>query len=305
MAEETIETTSTEETSQSDGSQNTANAGTETAKTSGTEFTPEQQVTIQGIVDRTLIKGRKQGSGNILGNLGIDSSEVDSIKGLIAELKASGDNISPNSDGTEGTTEEQSTSQSEKKLTKAEQETQQWQARFQALQTETTRQHEELQAKLQKQHDIAANSTIDAALSTALSGFQLAESVRPDEILLTLKQSVKVDDNMLPMIVDPDGNPKLDASGENLSVDAYVRNYMTERPHNLAPEGRSGSGANSVSQLGSNSIFGDVDLNNFRPGQIKDALESNPDALKMLQDVLKPKSDINPFALAKQNAAKE
>jgi len=279
-------------TSQSDAAAGTTDAPTDGAQSSGkVEFSPEQQVKIQEIIDRTLAKGIQRGQQQLLQELGLAAADLPTIKEVLASLE----NEDEDAEDTPDESQSRDTSRKNSK-TSAEDE---WQQRLEQLQRQAESRIEALQQQLQRQQEIAANEKINSALSTALSRFPLAETVDPGEIRALLQEKTRVDEQMNLYIVDEEDNPRLNMNGENLSVDEYVESWLNQRKHYLA-RGRGGAGSSSVTGTSPPNPL-QLALANYQPGAVREALAGNEELRQQLRDLLTPSSDVNPFAKAQQD----
>lgn len=285
----------TESASQQTPAADTTNAQTDGAQTSGAkvEFSPEQQAKIQEIIDRTLAKGIQRGQQQLLQELNLTPDDLPALKEALAAVDADDD---------EGDDEpEPPTQRTSRRNSKASPE-EEWQQRLEQLQRQAESRIEALQQQLQRQQEIAAGEKINSALSTALSRFQLAETVDPGEIRALLRESIRVDDQMNLYIVDEEGNPRLNMNGENLGVDEYVASWLNQRKHYLA-RGRGGAGSSSVTGASPPNPL-QLAMANYQPGAVRDALANNEELRQQLRDLLTPASDVNPFAKAQQDELK-
>lgn len=280
------------EATPTDGGQTSGNEANGQPQESGkVEFSPEQQATLQRIIDKTLAKGIQRGQQQLLGELGIEPDDLPTIKERLVSLK--------DEDGNDDEEDTEDPQASTGRRTKAQEMEEQWQRRLEQIQKQSEARVAALQEQIEKQREIASSKAIDAELSATLSGFQFAETVDPVEVRNLLKTHIQVDDAMNPVVVDADGNPRLGPTGENLTVQDFVSQWLNERKHYLAP-GRSGAGSSSVGTTNTSNPLAQA-MANYQPGAIREVLSADPELRQQLRDLLTPSADVNPFAKARMS----
>ena len=82
---------------------------------------------------------------------------------------------------------------------------------------------------------------VDKELISAASGYN---SVNPSQVAQLLRRTVRLDDDLKPVVLDEDGERAVNAEGKFMTIDEKVRLFLEENPHMVKPSGTvSGSGA--------------------------------------------------------------
>lgn len=189
-----------------DGGNTEAGSGTGSEAAKSVEFSPKQQAKVQEIVDGAYKKAfakAKEESTKITAN----EDEVAKLKAELAEaadLKAK--QPSPDVD------------EMKKKIAELEK-------------TNTG-----LEAN-KTQNDSLRKSEM---LLTAISKFT---SRGIGEIAQLIRDTVTIGEDGQPQIQGKDGAPKLNAKGEQMTLDEYIASWLAERPHYLEAAGGTGAGS--------------------------------------------------------------
>ena len=137
------------------------------------------------------------------------------------------------------------------KFAQMEEETKALNARFtQAItdHTKTLREREEAHSReiLARSEAVTArNKRIDALVQDQLEGLAIAFGAREEslpELKVILRNYIAYTDDMEPFIKDETGNPRI-AGGKQVSVKAFVKEYLDSHPHHRKPAPGVGGGS--------------------------------------------------------------
>lgn len=87
-------------------------------------------------------------------------------------------------------------------------------------------------AEIQRRDSVIQEYKIDVPLMQAASKFQ---AVNVDQVKALLKNSVRLNADGDVEVIDAKGQPRYDDSGNLLSVDAYVKEFLDSNPHFQLP----------------------------------------------------------------------
>jgi hypothetical protein len=88
---------------------------------------------------------------------------------------------------------------------------------------------------------IITETKVDKELISAASRYN---SVNPSQVAQLLRRSVRLDDDLKPVVLDEERERAVNAEGKFMTIDEKVRLFLDENPHMVKPSGTvSGSGA--------------------------------------------------------------
>jgi hypothetical protein len=68
-------------------------------------------------------------------------------------------------------------------------------------------------------------------------------AVKPDQVIQLIRHGVGLDDSLNPYVIDKDGSARIGEGGRNMSIDAFVKEFLDENPNLVRGSQNAGSGS--------------------------------------------------------------